>query len=118
MYNSSASYVFLIEFGFKKKSLNRNETARRAGKLLRERVGKLLFKGVKKFGKFLLLLNNLRVEIKIKIPYSKNGRQHVPKKPKGLSLGFQFFEYLGLGLGTLRIFCKFRKNNLNTKKKF
>jgi hypothetical protein len=63
MYNSSASYVFLIEFGFKKKTLNRNETARRAGKLLRERVGKLLFKGVKKFGKFFLLLNNLRAEI-------------------------------------------------------
>ena len=43
-----------------------------------------------------------------------------PKKPKGLSLGlgFQFFEYLGLGLGISQISCKFQIDNLNIKNKF
>ena len=36
-----------------------------------------------------------------------NSRQMHPKKPKGLGLGFQFFDYLGFafGFGYLEIFC-------------
>jgi len=41
-----------------------------------------------------------------------------PKKPKGLSLGlgFQFFEYFGLGLGIYKSLANFELDNLNTKK--
>jgi len=38
-----------------------------------------------------------------------------PKKAKGLSLGFQFFEYLGLGV--MQFSCKFRKRIFKILKK-